>query len=148
MAAALPGGASARRPSAPETRVTPDMTPDNPVLVVEDDPDCRDMLATLLNALGYSVATAANGAEALALTRELHPCLILLDLMMPVMDGEEFRARQLADPAISDIPVVIVSAIPWASSIAERLRAFGAVAKPIDVNDVSAKVRAACAPQA
>ncbi len=122
------------------------MRPHNPVLIVEDDRDCREMLATLVEALGYSVVTACQGAEALELTRAYHPCLILLDLMMPVMDGEEFRAQQLGDPTINDIPVIIVSAKHSAGSIAQRLQAFAAIGKPIDVNEVRAKVAQACAP--
>ena len=117
-----------------------------PVLVVEDDPDCREMLATLVEALGYPVVVAQNGAEALAVAHAYQPCLILLDLMMPVMDGEEFRQTQLADPAIRDIPVIIVSAKHSARATAKRLRAAAAIAKPIDLDEVSAKVAAACAP--
>ena len=67
------------------------------------------MMATLLDLKGYSVVTAANGAEALRVARQQLPCLILLDLIMPVMDGLQFRAEQLADAALSSIPVVCVS---------------------------------------
>lgn len=82
------------------------------VFVVEDDSELRRTLGEALTAQGYEVVAAANGAEALdALRRaESRPCLILLDLMMPVMNGYEFRAAQRADPALSDIPVVVISA--------------------------------------
>src|SRR5205823_560954 len=82
------------------------------LVVVEDDADIRETLAMVLAAEGYEVATAAHGAEALAWLRasSRRPDAILLDLMMPVMDGWEFRKAQLADGALADIPVVIVSA--------------------------------------
>jgi CheY-like chemotaxis protein len=81
------------------------------VLVVDDDPDIRDALCELLEDEGYRVVSAANGSEALAHLRsgEL-PCVILLDLMMPVMDGWEFRRQQQADPGLSSIPVVVITA--------------------------------------
>ena len=83
------------------------------VLVVDDDASIRESLADLLGDEGYRVATAANGAEALSLLRppaRLRPCVILLDLMMPVMNGQEFYAEQQRDPALAVIPVVVISA--------------------------------------
>jgi CheY-like chemotaxis protein len=82
------------------------------VYLVEDDGDLRRTIGEALEAQGYDVVATANGAEALdALRRdEARPCLILLDLMMPVMNGYEFREVQRADPALSDIPVVVISA--------------------------------------
>src|SRR5690349_23695253 len=81
------------------------------VLVVEDDFDLRDALVPILEYEGHRVVSAANGKEALERLRTMPPpSLILLDLMMPVMDGEQFRAQQLRDPALASIPVVIVSA--------------------------------------
>ena len=76
------------------------------VLVVDDDASIRESLADLLGDEGYRVATAANGAEALSLLRppaRLRPCVILLDLMMPVMNGQEFYAEQQRDPALAVI---------------------------------------------
>ncbi len=82
------------------------------VLLVEDDEDFRDLLAGILQTKGYEVVLAGNGAEALALMKGgLRPCIILLDLMMPVMDGWTFRQAQLADPAIASIPVIVLSAV-------------------------------------
>src|SRR5690349_1848715 len=82
------------------------------VLVVEDSTDARQMLASLLEVEGFAVRTAANGREALDQLRAgPPPCLILLDLMMPVMDGYQFRAEQRQDPGLSPIPVVVVSAV-------------------------------------
>jgi CheY-like chemotaxis protein len=80
------------------------------VLIVEDDPDLREMMATLLDLEGFETSAAANGAVALAmLDRDVDA--IVLDLMMPVMDGWEFRRRQLALPAAARIPVIVVSAV-------------------------------------
>jgi CheY-like chemotaxis protein len=82
------------------------------VLVVEDDPDIRATLCDALEDNGYSPVGAANGVEALEYLRSdaEKPCLILLDLMMPVMDGQTFRSEQVADPALARIPVVVISA--------------------------------------
>jgi two-component system response regulator MprA len=81
------------------------------VLIVEDDRDIRECMADALEVEGYSVALAANGREALDQLRGgVFPDLILLDLLMPVMSGWEFRQEQLADPLLSGIPIVVVSA--------------------------------------
>ena len=80
----------------------------------------------VLAAGGYEVVVASNGAEALAQLRSgIGPCLILLDLAMPVMDGYQFRERQLADPLLTALPVVICSACP---DLPRRAAALGAVA--------------------
>jgi CheY-like chemotaxis protein len=82
-----------------------------PVLVVEDDPDLREMMEQMLHLEGFATLTAPNGQEALNLLNAGVPVkVILLDLMMPVMDGWEFRRRQLADPKLAGIPVVVMSA--------------------------------------
>ncbi len=85
----------------------------NPVLIVEDDPDTREALADLLRQEGFKVDTAPHGRAALD---RLHapgaplPRIILLDLMMPVMSGWEFREAQLREPGLAPIPVVVMSA--------------------------------------
>jgi CheY-like chemotaxis protein len=80
-------------------------------LVVDDDPDIRGALCELLEDEGYRAASAANGEEALDyLNSRERPCVILLDLMMPVMDGWEFRRQQQRDPRLSKIPVVVITA--------------------------------------
>jgi CheY-like chemotaxis protein len=85
------------------------------ILVVEDDAQIRDTLRELLEAEGYDAHGAEHGAHALELLGDgLAPDIILLDLMMPVMNGSEFRAKQLADPALAAIPVIVVSAFPIA----------------------------------
>lgn len=104
-----------------------------PVLVVEDDRDCRDSLVDLLCQFGFEVRSACNGEEALQLLKRMEaPCLILLDLAMPVMDGEEFRARQLADPVLAKVPVILISADTELREKAERLKVEAAIGKPFD----------------
>jgi CheY-like chemotaxis protein len=82
----------------------------HPILIVDDHDDIRETLAQVLQVEGYQVATAVNGREALDYLRS-HPapCLILLDLTMPVMNGWDFRYEQLKDPNLAEIPIVIVS---------------------------------------
>jgi two-component system, chemotaxis family, chemotaxis protein CheY len=102
------------------------------VLIVEDDEGVQHAIAEVLRDEGYEVTVAANGGEALELLRrgEL-PQLILLDLMMPGMDGIEFRQRQLADPRLSRIPVIVISARPDVARQARRLQADDFLAKPM-----------------
>src|SRR5258707_15538086 len=101
------------------------------ILVVEDDAMTRESIVDLLGEAGYSVTEATNGAEALEKLRQgPAPCVILLDLMMPVMSGQEFRREQLTDPALAAIPGIVVSAGDmWhreapkgAARLAERFR--------------------------
>jgi CheY-like chemotaxis protein len=81
------------------------------ILIVEDDADIRETLGDALELEGYDVVTAENGFDALCLLRSgLKPGLILLDLVMPIMSGWQFRQVQLADPSLAGIPVVVVSA--------------------------------------
>ena len=82
------------------------------VMIVEDDRDTREMLGRFLELEGFEVRTAANGKLALQTLHEdvLHPCVIILDLMMPVMNGWQFREIQRTDPDLAEIPVVVVTA--------------------------------------
>jgi CheY-like chemotaxis protein len=81
------------------------------VLVVDDEMIICELLTDVLTEEGYQVATAANGQEALDYLRQNEPpCLILLDMMMPIMDGPAFRAAQRNDPALTDIPVIVMTA--------------------------------------
>jgi CheY-like chemotaxis protein len=102
------------------------------VLIVDDDAAIRDALTTLLKDEGYYVATASNGVEALdTLRRGLRPCAILLDLMMPVMDGWDFRAVQRQDPVLSQIPVIVVTAAGFRTdTIVDQFGAVECVHKP------------------
>ena len=80
------------------------------VLIVDDDEDACDLTTLVLQRAGYDVATAVNGEEALTyLRRYPAPCLILLDLAMPIMDGWEFLSEREKDPALRAIPVIIAS---------------------------------------
>ena len=81
------------------------------ILIVEDDTDVREALCDALTLEGYEVVWAENGEEALRyLYTGARPCLILLDLMMPVMDGWTFRQTMLTDPILAAIPVVVMTA--------------------------------------
>jgi CheY-like chemotaxis protein len=82
------------------------------VLVIEDDHGQREALSEILSRQGYEVQCASNGSEALELMRRSDslPRLILLDVMMPVMDGWEFRDQQRRDRALSEVPVVVMTA--------------------------------------
>ena len=112
------------------------------VLVVEDDFDLRDALVPILEYEGHRVVSAANGQEALDRLHTMPPpSLILLDLMMPVMDAEEFRAEQLRDPTLASIPVVVMSAHPSAEERAARIGAAGCVKKPFEIEDLLEQVR-------
>jgi CheY-like chemotaxis protein len=117
-----------------------------PVLIVDDDPAIRDGLCVLLETKGHSATTAANGAEALAAMRAgLRPCLIVLDLMMPVQDGIQFREEQRRDTALADIPVVILSARSDCELYVPQLGAVAYISKsPLDTNELMAIVRQHC----
>lgn len=112
------------------------------VLVVEDHADVREMLTVLLECEGFSVRTAANGVEALQQLSRARPSLILLDLMMPVMTGDQFRERQLADPDFRDVPVICMTAAHDGLARAERLRMDAFFPKPVDFEILLGAVRA------
>lgn len=114
------------------------------VLVVEDDLDIREVMRMVLEASGYQVLEAGDGAEALVVARAHHPRLILLDLMMPGMDGFQFRESQLRDPAIATIPVVIVSGGGAVPQKAAELGAAGYLIKPTDLQRLLAVLRDLC----
>ena len=104
-----------------------------PVMLVDDDPDLRDSLQLVLEMRGYEVFAARDGADALAqLARGPLPCVVLLDLMMPGMNGAEFRDRQLGDPRIKDLPVVLLTGA-GAHAVEPRVSAGALVLrKPFD----------------
>jgi CheY-like chemotaxis protein len=111
------------------------------ILVVDDDTDLRETVADALVEEGYEVATAPNGAEALRLLRAgARPNVILLDLMMPVLDGWGFRAEQLRDPSIASIPVIVFTAYAVSDEAAEKLKADRMLRKPILLRDLFATV--------
>jgi CheY-like chemotaxis protein len=107
------------------------------ILVVDDERDIRDAISELLEDEGYEVEEAGDGAEALNKARVCHPAVVLLDLMMPGMNGWEFRARQRGDPELKEIPVIVVSALDKVAGV----DAAGYLQKPFDLDDLLSAVR-------
>lgn len=113
------------------------------VLIVEDDPDTREMLGKFLELEGFHVETAANGQVALdKLENGVKACVIVLDLMMPVMDGWQFRRRQVEDARIAKIPTIIVSAA--GRDRMAQVSADAYLAKPIDMDELLTRVSEFC----
>jgi CheY-like chemotaxis protein len=106
------------------------------ILVVEDDPDVRGVLEDVLQAEGYTVGTAANGLEALNALRSQRYGIVLLDLMMPVMNGWQFLDARAADPALADIPVVAVTAVT-----AAHLPPVRTLRKPFELSELIRAIR-------
>ena len=116
------------------------------ILVIEDSPDFCALLKQLLEAEGYHVACAGNGLEALQWlknSREL-PSLILLDMMMPVMDGHEFRQRQEEDPIFAQIPVVAMTAHQDSQVSKIKLGAKDCIRKPPELTEIIRVVKRNC----
>jgi CheY-like chemotaxis protein len=103
------------------------------VLVVDDDPDILDAICDIVAAEGYRVVRARNGLEALERVREERPDIILLDLMMPVMDGLTFAAALRDGYGDHGIPIVVISA-DGNPSRAASVGAAGYLAKPFDID--------------
>jgi CheY-like chemotaxis protein len=121
------------------------------VLIVEDDLETREMLRQLLAMEGFYTVAAEDGLEALHLLRTVRhrapeaPCLILLDLKMPRLGGNEFRRAQLGDPTVANVPIAVMSG---AYDLEQRAEAMGAVAtlpKPLNVDQLMRVVRRYCA---
>src|SRR3954462_10643007 len=127
------------------------MRPAGNVLIVEDDPDTREMLAAMLATQGFHAVGAEDGLEALHLLRTMRhrapqvPCLVLLDLKMPRLGGHEFRRAQLGDPTVASVPVAVMSGATDIEQRAQALGAVAAVAKPIDVDRLLLVVKRYCA---
>lgn len=106
------------------------------------------MVELFLQQDGYRVCSAAHGLDALNCVAREAPCLILLDVMMPVMDGVTF-ARQLRDhpnPEIAETPIVLLTAVPNAAEVMREIRAVDVIAKPISFDSVTSAVERACPP--
>jgi CheY-like chemotaxis protein len=118
----------------------------NSVLIVDDDGAFRTALKELLETEGYTVTLAANGRAALNRLREgLRPGAVLLDLMMPVMDGWDFRAQQLLDPTLKDIPVFILTAAGFSdTTIRSQFGDIPFVPKPLPHELLLELVRVVC----
>ena len=112
------------------------------ILLIEDEVDIRTIVKDALEWEGYRVYTASNGKEGMEILFEMPaPCLILLDLMMPVMNGWEFADALETDRAYADIPIVTLSAF---SDPEKRIRAAGSIKKPVDLDALFILVRKHC----
>lgn len=110
------------------------------VLVVDDENDIREAVSELLAEEGYVVLGAGDGKEALKQLRDHHPSVVLLDLMMPVMNGFQFRAEQRSDPELARIPVILVSADRTLDREARAMDVAARIAKPTEVEDLLATI--------
>jgi CheY-like chemotaxis protein len=121
------------------------LRPRGTVLIVDDDPDIRESMSFVLEAAEYQVRTAANGDEALACLRK-HPLpsVILLDLMMPVMNGWQFRNEQAADPRLAEIPVIVLTGAGNAAEKAASLGVSHSIEKPVELEALFALIRRLC----
>ena len=113
------------------------------VLIVDDDPDVRTLLHHVLQAGGFQVVGARNGSEALAALTSHRPFLIILDLLMPGMDGWQFREaqRRLPDRELADVPILVVSGAQDVRTLAQNLGAAGIFEKPFDPERVLVAVQ-------
>jgi CheY-like chemotaxis protein len=119
------------------------------IFVVDDEEMIRDSIVEFLDENGYQAVGASDGRDALdklAATRP-PPCLILLDLMMPVMDGRSFREHQLQTPELASIPVILFSAYRDVAKTATELNAAGHLPKPLKLTDLLRAVQQHCADQ-
>lgn len=115
------------------------------VLIVDDDEEIREVVREALEEEGYWVACAKNGLQAIDLLRaEPEPCLVLLDLIMPVVTGWQFRALQLQDDYLVHFPVVVMSDTPTLEDAA--IQADGLVRKPLSLEALLEEVARFCTP--
>jgi CheY-like chemotaxis protein len=116
------------------------------VLIVDDDASVAESLSDFLDGAGYAAVTAEHGLAALELLRGgLRPCAILLDLMMPVMNGWDFRRHQLADPELRDIPVIVVTAGGFSpESLASQFGQTECMWKPLSIDVLLSKIARLC----
>ena len=117
-----------------------------PILVIEDHEDTRYMVQTALEVNGFATVGAADGRRGLEALHQHHPCVILLDLSMPVMDGWEFRREQqrLSDNALARVPVVVLSALSDCHKHARDLGAADVIPKPVDIDRMLRAVQEQC----
>jgi CheY-like chemotaxis protein len=117
-------------------------------LVVDDSPDIRTILGYLLSDLGFSIVEAADGHEAVRSARQCQPALILLDLCIPGLDGWEVVARLRSDPALEEVPIVIMTAYYVGSTeqFARRAGCQRVISKPFDLLDLTRLVHKLTAP--
>lgn len=112
------------------------------ILIVDDDEDIREVLGLILRSAGHQVEEAADGIDALARLRGgSSPSLILLDMMMPRLDGEGVMKAMKSDPRLACIPVWIISGHPAARERASQLGAVGCLVKPIKMEHLLAVIQ-------
>jgi CheY-like chemotaxis protein len=129
-------------PLAPTPATRSGQSSDRPILIVEDDQDLREMMSQLLTLEGFQTAAVANGREALEyLSQRSRPALILLDLMMPVMDGWELKRHLGTNPEMADVPIIVLSALNQ-SRAADLGGPF--LKKPLDFDRLVKLVREYC----
>jgi CheY-like chemotaxis protein len=116
------------------------------VMLVEDDDEARDVLAMMLEEAGHTVLPAENGAAAWKLLEERRGAcdIILLDLMMPIMNGWDFRRKQRLDPRFAAIPVLVMSAGAHIGSVSQELGAADYISKPVEIDVLLDKIRRHC----
>lgn len=114
------------------------------LLVVDDDEDLLEIVREVIEEEGFRVLTAADGDAAFRLLEVENPCLILLDLKMPGMDGQEFRRRQLEHPRFAAIPVVGFSGVSDGEVAAERLALSAYLRKPVNLHHLLETVAHYC----
>ena len=120
--------------------------PDEAILIVEDDEVTAQSFADILGIMGYRSEIAPNGKVALEVLRRTPErfCVVLLDIMMPVMDGWGFLKEQRADAAISDIPVIVISAVINGERRAARDAAVEFLPKPVDTTRLLSSLERYC----
>jgi DNA-binding response OmpR family regulator len=106
------------------------------VLVVDDDPAIRGLLADALRDEGYTVDVAAHGREALEAMRNRRPATVVLDLMMPIMDGFSFIQACQNEQLCDGVPIVVISAVNEAIQRIRDVPVHACIAKPFDLNDL------------
>ena len=130
-------------------RTTVELPPDAgaKILLIDDDFAILDGVSDFLESEGYSVVEASNGIDALNQLRSgLRVDAIVLDVMMPIMDGWDFRAEQLADPSLREIPVVVISAYGFArDTLLQQFKAHDVLAKPLELERFLRALQNACA---
>ncbi|MDD4975691.1 MAG: response regulator [Bacteriovorax sp.] len=113
------------------------------ILIIEDDADISEILKFAIELEGYTVYTAANGQEGLEALSKIEPCLILLDLMMPIMDGWAFAEALEKDPTLNKIPFVVITA--FAESAINIKKARGIIKKPVELELLNSTLKKFCA---
>jgi CheY-like chemotaxis protein len=117
-------------------------------LVVDDSPDIRTILSYLLSDLGFNIVEAADGHEAVRTARQCQPALIFLDLCIPGLDGWEVVERLRSDPALEEVPIIIMTAYYVGSTeqLARRAGCQRVIPKPFDLFDLTRLVHVLMSP--